>query len=157
MSNTRYAKVRNASSRKQLEAYMPANYKVVTGPPWDGDESEFIIEGEDFAGWTLDDYVIPRLASGLIWATEQFVWCEDDGSPESGPSLNMWLDDEPQTAENIKKRRREQEEEQGLVCPNCGAHPDEGYEVTAIPTRQYGGGWDTAYNCKRCGYKDIAT
>jgi hypothetical protein len=29
-----------------------------------------LIEGEDNAGWTLDGYVIPRLASGLIFAKE---------------------------------------------------------------------------------------
>jgi hypothetical protein len=31
---------------------------------------EFVIQGEDNAGWTLDDYVIPRLASGLHFAKE---------------------------------------------------------------------------------------
>ena len=35
------------------------------------DEPEVItIFGTDSAGWTLDDYVIPRLASGMIYATE---------------------------------------------------------------------------------------
>jgi hypothetical protein len=29
-----------------------------------------VIAGEDVAGWMLDDYVIPRLASGLIFANE---------------------------------------------------------------------------------------
>jgi hypothetical protein len=28
------------------------------------------IVGEDFAGWTLDAYILPRLASGLHWAEE---------------------------------------------------------------------------------------
>jgi hypothetical protein len=31
---------------------------------------EIDITGTDQAGWTLDDYVIPRLASGLIVAKE---------------------------------------------------------------------------------------
>ena len=43
---------------------MPANYEAHQ----QGDV--VVIEGEDVAGWTLDDYVIPRLASGLIFATE---------------------------------------------------------------------------------------
>jgi hypothetical protein len=29
-----------------------------------------VIEGEDVAGWSLDGYVIPRLASGLLSAKE---------------------------------------------------------------------------------------
>jgi hypothetical protein len=45
--------------------YLPANYKVTeVTPEW------VYFEGHDNAGWTLDDYVIPRLASGLIWAEE---------------------------------------------------------------------------------------
>jgi hypothetical protein len=51
---------------KTVARYLPDNYKVV------GNDDEWIyIEGEDFAGWTLEDYVIPRLASGLIWAEEE--------------------------------------------------------------------------------------
>ncbi len=49
----------------RLKAYLPANYEVAEVTP-DG----VIIEGEDFAGWTLDEYVIPRLASGLIFGRE---------------------------------------------------------------------------------------
>ncbi len=47
------------------EAYLPANYRV-TGVT----AAEVAIAGHDNAGWTLDGYVIPRLASGLIWAKE---------------------------------------------------------------------------------------
>jgi hypothetical protein len=46
-------------------SYLPANYKVTeVTPEW------VFFEGHDWAGWTLEDYVIPRLASGLIWAEE---------------------------------------------------------------------------------------
>lgn len=45
--------------------YLPGNYHV-TG--WTDDL--IMIEGSDDAGWTLDDYVIPRLASGLITCRE---------------------------------------------------------------------------------------
>lgn len=48
-----------------LSAYMPRNYKVARR---DGDH--WVIEGYDYAGWTLDGYVIPRLASGMIFAEE---------------------------------------------------------------------------------------
>ena len=62
----------NALTRKQLEAYLPADYKVL----WIDEESDSpnrvaaIIGGTDYAGWTMDDYVLPRLASGLIFGRE---------------------------------------------------------------------------------------
>lgn len=51
--------------------YLPENYKVVgdTGAP----DCFTIIEGEDHAGWTLDDYVIPRLASWWYACREVLV------------------------------------------------------------------------------------
>jgi hypothetical protein len=68
----RKAIVRNVATQRQLEAYLPSNYRVtaeVDDLSWP-DHLVFEIEGRDVAGWTLDDYVIPRLASGLIWAEE---------------------------------------------------------------------------------------
>ena len=50
---------------EELNRYMPANYGVAelgTGHQ--------IIVGYDHAGWTMDGYVLPRLASGLHFATE---------------------------------------------------------------------------------------
>jgi hypothetical protein len=52
-------------SIRRTRALLPANYKA-----YEGDEGEILIIGHDVAGWTLDDYVIPRLASGLIVAEE---------------------------------------------------------------------------------------
>jgi len=66
----RSALVTGARSTAEVEAYLPDNYKVVFGVVL-GEEG-VIIEGEDIAGWTLEDYVIPRLASGLLWAREVF-------------------------------------------------------------------------------------
>jgi len=51
--------------------YLPSNYEVLH-PAWS--EGGILIGGMDVAGWTLDDYVIPRLASGLIR-------CEERGHP----------------------------------------------------------------------------
>ncbi len=48
-----------------VRQYLPACYKVTEVTP-----TEVRIAGHDDHGWTLDDYVIPRLASGLIWAKE---------------------------------------------------------------------------------------
>lgn len=45
--------------------YLPHNYKVT-----EVTETEVRIAGHDNAGWTLDEYVIPRLGSGMISARE---------------------------------------------------------------------------------------
>jgi hypothetical protein len=50
----------------EAAAYMPANYTATCYP----ELNVTLIEGEDVPGWTLDDYVIPRLASGLMHAKE---------------------------------------------------------------------------------------
>ena len=62
----RYAVIRG-KGHDALEAvrrYMPSNYEA------DSDGGSIWISGTDSAGWTLDGYVIPRLASGLWFATE---------------------------------------------------------------------------------------
>lgn len=64
----RYALVNrnhHCETSKTLEAYLPGNYEVVREAP-----DAFVIAGEDNAGWTLGEYVLPRLASGLITARE---------------------------------------------------------------------------------------
>lgn len=77
---TRYAVVRSARSRSEAEAYLPRHYAVigeaVEEEPRLGPRSPrfsrtvYVIAGRDSAGWTLDDYVIPRYASGLIQCEE---------------------------------------------------------------------------------------
>lgn len=68
----RYALV-TGGSRSEVARYLPDNYEVIvenfcthltSGKP------AVVVAGEDAAGWTLDGYVIPRLASGLIWGRE---------------------------------------------------------------------------------------
>lgn len=65
--------------RETVERYLPDNYRVVgtiAVPP--GCELDvaysashlLVIAGADDCGWTLDDYVIPRLGSGLYFAEE---------------------------------------------------------------------------------------
>lgn len=50
---------------KTVKAYLPSNYQVV------GCHGGVVtVEGHDRFGWTLDGYVIPRLASGLMRAEE---------------------------------------------------------------------------------------
>lgn len=109
--NKRYALVTGARSEREVAAYLPDNYSVIAGQGAEADieyfDGSYLIEGEDNAGWTLDEYVIPRLASGLMGCKEQFVWLEDDGDGESGPHLISWLEDEPQTAEAMARRNEE--------------------------------------------------
>jgi hypothetical protein len=70
MSVTRTAIIKRRDGTpavETVEAYLPANYHVSKTGTTSG---EIVIHGEDNAGWTLDGYVIPRLASGLIFAEE---------------------------------------------------------------------------------------
>lgn len=50
---------------RRVSAYLPSNYTADLAGP-----GEIEITGTDSAGWTLDGYVLPRLASGGIFATE---------------------------------------------------------------------------------------
>lgn len=78
MSNfKRYAIV--GGTREQIEAYLPSNYTIAgvvpgTYPKGELEPVDFgstvVIEGRDNAGWTMDSYVIPRLASGMHFANE---------------------------------------------------------------------------------------
>jgi hypothetical protein len=73
----RYAMV--SGSPTAIAAYLPDNYSVL-GPaiPFDdgdlsyiaGVSASYVVGGNDSHGWTLDGYVLPRLASGLYGARE---------------------------------------------------------------------------------------
>lgn len=59
----RYAHVKSPADK--VERYLPSNYAILEEVV-DG----VVIVGQDVAGWTLADYVIPRLQSGLHIAEE---------------------------------------------------------------------------------------
>jgi len=61
--------VTSPDSLRAVQAYMPDNYGAVEVNN-DFGTSEILIVGYDVSGWSLDAYVIPRLACGLIWAKE---------------------------------------------------------------------------------------
>jgi hypothetical protein len=65
----RYAIVTQSKSVEQVKDYLPSNYSVVHVDP---NGQGILIAGEDDHGWTMDEYVLPRFASGLIVANE--VW-----------------------------------------------------------------------------------
>lgn len=50
--------------------YLPDNYRVLAAPTEIRRRPFTLIGGRDVAGWTLDGYVLPRLASGLYWGVE---------------------------------------------------------------------------------------
>lgn len=69
MSDTRFALVSGARDANEVRSYLPANYRVV-GETLADEFPVVVIAGEDTAGWTLHEYVKPRLASGLLWCVE---------------------------------------------------------------------------------------
>jgi hypothetical protein len=50
---------------ERVAAFLPRNYSVVSHV-----DGIVTIQGSDNAGWTLDGYVLPRLASGLLFGIE---------------------------------------------------------------------------------------
>ena len=71
MNDYRYARVLDDDVKTlgKVRAYLPSNYTARRIPVGFTDYA-ILIEGCDDHGWTLEGYVIPRLASGLIVATE---------------------------------------------------------------------------------------
>lgn len=73
MTPKRFAVVRLARSENMVRSYLPSNYEVHSshlGEPVNAGRVHVVIQGHDHAGWTLDGYVIPRLASGNLMAHE---------------------------------------------------------------------------------------
>jgi hypothetical protein len=68
----RYALISaNAGQTDQIAAYMPGNYAVLGRTPIGASNTvQVLIGGRDASGWTLDGYVLPRLASGMYYGTE---------------------------------------------------------------------------------------
>jgi hypothetical protein len=58
----------------RVRAYLPRNYGASIAPAGTvADVEGILVYGRDSAGWTLDGYVIPRLASGSMFAEEVAV------------------------------------------------------------------------------------
>ena len=49
--------------QRHIDAYLPRGWHTQL----DADGRTVTIHGNDHAGWTLHDYVLPRLASGCIY------------------------------------------------------------------------------------------
>lgn len=59
----------------RIAAYLPLNYGVIppTAKEFADDPTVVRIAGVDRAGWTAHEYVIPRLASGLVFCRVAIV------------------------------------------------------------------------------------
>ncbi len=84
MTNTRRAIVTGPA--ETVARYLPRNYTVNSTDVGPG---RVLISGTDNAGWTLDGYVLPRLASGLYFGHEvppgevSMIVSPEDGDGES--------------------------------------------------------------------------
>lgn len=114
---TRYALIPSPGTRwndaRVIAKYLPDNYRVVGEAPWPGGGNAVLIAGEDVAGWTLDEYVLPRLASGLIHGVEVVT-------PDGGGIYNVvdaWPVSDPARLVHLQRKG---EEDIGLAL--CGAH-----------------------------------
>jgi hypothetical protein len=65
MSEFKFALV-VANTAREVWAYLPDNYAVLSFGILDDERnrSEYLIGGVDVAGWTMDEYVVPRFQSG---------------------------------------------------------------------------------------------
>jgi len=61
--------VGNGITADRVSAYLPRGYRVVEADITGRQGDSVIIAGHDVAGWTLEDYVLPRLASGGLYGT----------------------------------------------------------------------------------------
>jgi hypothetical protein len=59
--------IADTGKSKSVAQYLPSNYQVLGRTL---DNTGTIIVGVDDHGWTLDQYVIPRLGSGMIHCEE---------------------------------------------------------------------------------------
>lgn len=58
-----------ARDQASVEAFLPREYRVLA--VWQqGTSTVALISGRDVAGWTLEGYVLPRLASGGWYGRE---------------------------------------------------------------------------------------
>lgn len=78
----------NGVTLQRVAAFLPSNYEVWG---WDDTGTAVVVKGHDNAGWTLDDYVLPRLASGCLFGTE-VTWAPTHRSLDDGSEI-MKVDD----------------------------------------------------------------
>ena len=68
-------------TEQRVAAYLPSNYEVLESDITGTSGDSVVVGGHDVAGWTLESYIVPRLASGGMFATED------------EPELTDWADE----------------------------------------------------------------
>jgi hypothetical protein len=96
-AKARFAIINNETSIDRVRAYLPSNYSARLSQ-WKDQGTLILIEGVDNAGWTLDGYVIPRLGSGLIFATEVSFDDEAEAEAAEAEAKAVVTDDETTTS-----------------------------------------------------------
>lgn len=81
----RFAYVRGADNEKHLNAYIEGGYEIIGRV-----DEAFIIAGEDNAGWTLQEYYIPRIGSSGVMGAEEIT--EDNPIYERNQAI-IWFED----------------------------------------------------------------
>jgi len=97
-----------------VRAYLPGNYYVVGSVSTAG-RVVTLIAGRDDAGWTLDDYVLPRLASGLHAGREIVPWRSEERH-EAKPAPGTVTDRFGRAA----PRAQADQYPLDAVCADCG-------------------------------------
>lgn len=67
---------------ERVANYLPSNYSVLDHDCVGRDGDTVVIGGRDAAGWTLEAYITPRLATGQMYV------CEDE------PEITSWTDED---------------------------------------------------------------
>ena len=55
---------------ERVANYLPSNYTVVDADVTGGDGDSVIIGGHDVAGWTIEQYIAPRLGTGGMFVVD---------------------------------------------------------------------------------------
>tara|TARA_R110000764_G_scaffold96433_1_gene180534 strand:+ start:126 stop:419 length:294 start_codon:yes stop_codon:yes gene_type:complete len=68
-------------TEERVARYLPSNYEVLESDITGSAGDSVIVGGHDVAGWTLESYIVPRLGSGGLFATEDepepTVWTDE--------------------------------------------------------------------------------
>ena len=123
--STRTAEIKgNGITAQRVEAYLPANYNVIGSVVLAGAVTVYI-KGEDSMGWTFDDYVSPRLASGCMFATKVEPTCHLPHwiNPDTGECEHTDHDAErdPMTEPCPHTQQRFVDHLNAFVCMSCSA------------------------------------
>jgi len=92
--------------RDRVARYLPANYHIAESDEDAEGRPSVEVQGHDNAGWTLDEYVIPRLRSGLMVAVERPPGSNPPGMMEKNNATALRIDRANRAAVEERDARR---------------------------------------------------